>query len=78
MEWIETVLLAVQMVHLLCLWARLDRVLAEVRATGRALEALQAPEPEGEAEDGAMCAAMLEGFDSLMGYSEQTARGVRE
>lgn len=78
MEWMETALLAVQLVYLLCLWARLDRVLAEVRAMERTLEALRAPELEGEAEHGALDAAMLEGFDNLMGYSERTARGVRE
>lgn len=74
MEWVETALLAAQLVCLICIWSRLDRVLEKIRDTGQALEALQSPEPERE---GTLSTAMLEGFDNLMGYSEKTARGQR-
>lgn len=75
MEWMETALLAMQLVCLLCLQIRLGRMLERVLELERALAAPQTA-PEREAEPGTMSAAMLEGFDALMGYSERTARGA--
>lgn len=77
MEWMETALLAMQLACLLCLQIRLGRTLDRVLELERVLAAPQAaPEREEEPEPGTVSAAMLEGFDALMGYSERTARGA--